>query len=511
MKLALALLLCAAPLVRAVAQCPDGTPPPCTRSPAAPAAAANSVAVMLFNNVTGDSAYAYLSDGLASEIATTLARVPRLEVRSPGAVRSAQRGGDADPRSIGRKLNVQYVVEGDYQRGGERIRVSVRLVAVPSGTQRWSQSYTRPALDLLAVQEEIASAVATAIAGQLLPQERSVLAVRPTHNAEAYDHFLRGNYQLAKRTPGGVRRAIDEYSAAVRLDPSFAQASARVALGYALFLDWGWDFPGVNPDSQLARGERAADRALGLDAASSDGWMAKGYLSSFRNPRTLEGVLEALDRSTTLDPRNAEAWHQYASWLAAFRRLDDAVAATQRALALEPARPVTHLQLAQILELARRDAEARHSYDSAIAADPDFYAAYYQRTWTRLRAGDVAGARADADAALRFSPAGEEYYGLAAQAAVAAYTGDSAAARSLMARALAPLAGRPRGPVMAATVVSGLVSVGELEEAVAWLEGAAPRGGLLWINLQLPVFDPLQNHPGFRRIMEESRPPGARP
>jgi TolB-like protein/tetratricopeptide (TPR) repeat protein len=507
------LVLAALPTYRpadAWAQCPDGTPPPCTRpAAAAPAAGANSVAVMLFTNVTGDSAYAYLSDGLSSEIATSLARVPRLEVRSPGAVRSAQRG-DADPRSVGRRLNVRYVVEGDYQRGGERIRVSVRLVAVPNGTQRWAESYTRPAADLLVVQEEIARNVATAIAGQLLPQERSVLAVQPTRNADAYDRFLRGNFHLARRTPGAVARAIDEYTAAVTLDPSFAQASARIALSYALFLDWGWDFPGVPADSQLARGIRAADRALGLDGSSSDGWMARGYLASFLNPRTLEGVLQALERSTTLDSRNAEAWHQYASWLAVSGRLEEGVAAAQRSLVIEPGRPVSYLQMGQVLEIMRRDAEAGRAYDSALAADPEFYAAYFQRTWIRLRAGDVGGARADAEAALRYSPPGEEYYGLAALTAVAAHTGDSATARSLMARATAPLANRSLGPVLAATVVYGLVSAGQLDEAIAFIERADPLGALLWINLLFPAIDPLRADPRFQRIMADIRPPGAR-
>ena len=189
------------------AQCPDGSPPPCARVPATtPTPGANSVGVMLFNNLTRDTAYAYLADGLATEIATSLARVPRLEVRSPGAVRSAQRGVEPDPRMVGRRLNVRYVVEGDFQRGGDRIRISVRLVAVPSGTQRWSEAYTRPAADLLAVQEEIARAVATAIAGELLPQERTVLASRPTRSAEAYDRFLRANFQLARRMEGIARK-----------------------------------------------------------------------------------------------------------------------------------------------------------------------------------------------------------------------------------------------------------------------------------------------------------------
>lgn len=255
---ALALVLLAGlPPDRLTAQCPDGSPPPCARASvgAFSVPGANSVGVMLFNNLTRDTAYAYLSDGLASEIATSL----------------------------------------------------------------------------LSVQEEIAGAVATAIAGQLLPQERTVLAVRPTRNPEAYDDFLRGNFQLARRTPGGVARAIEEYGAAVRLDPSFAQAEARIALGYALYLDWGWDFAGVPRDSQLARGSRAAERALALDPSSADGWMARGYLLSFRYPRTCDGVLEALERATRLDSGNAEAWHQYSSLLSTVGRFDRSVETARRA------------------------------------------------------------------------------------------------------------------------------------------------------------------------------------
>jgi len=508
LALALSPVLC--PLSPALAQCPDGSPPPCARPSAAAAPAANSVGVMLFNNQTRDTADAYLSDGLATEIATSLARVPRLEVRSPGAVRSAMRGIEPDPRVVGRRLNVRYVVEGDFQRGGDRIRVSVRLVAVPSGTQRWSDAYTRPASDLLAVQEEIAGAVATAIAGELLPQERTVLSRRPTRNAEAYDHFLRGNFQLAKRSPAGVASAIAEFEAATRLDPAFAQAQARIALGYALYLDWGWDYPGVPRDTQLVRGERAADRALALDSLSADGWMVRGYLRAFRYPRTLEGVVPALERATRLDPRNAEAWHQYASQLSNLGWLEDADAAVRRALAIEPGRAVSWAQLGQGLEIMGRDREALAAYDSAVAVDPEFYAAFAYRTWVRLRAGDVAGAQADADAALRFSPPGETYYGTAPQAAVAAFRGDTASARRIMAEAVAPYATRAPSPFVTQMLALGLIAAGQPDDALALAERTEPAGALLWISLRFPAFDPIRRMERFQRLMDAIRPPGAR-
>jgi TolB-like protein/Tfp pilus assembly protein PilF len=504
-------LLVAVPSGGLRAQCPDGSPPPCSRAPAAaaPAPGANSVGVMLFNNQTRDTAYAYLADGLATEIATSLARIPRLEVRSPGAVRSAQRGAEPDPRVIGRRLNVRYVVEGDFQRGGDRIRISVRLVAVPSGTQRWSEAYTRPAADLLAVQEEIAGAVATAIAGELLPQERTVLASRPTRNAEAYDHFLRGNFLLARRTPDGVAGAIAQYEAATRRDPDFAQADARIALAYALYLDWGWDYPGVPRDSQLARGERAADRALALDSLSADGWMARGYLRSFRYPRTLDGVIPALERATRLDPGNAEAWHQYGSMLSNLLRLE-AYAAVRRALVLEPGRAVSWVQLGNISDVLGRDTEAREAYDSATALDPAFYPAYAFRTWVRLRAGDVAGAQTDAEAALRSSPPAETYYGSAPLAAVAAYRGDTATARRIMDRAMAPFSTRSAGPLVAQMLALGLIAAGRLDEAVTLLERAEPQGALLWISVQFPAFEPLRRLDRFQRLIDAIRPPGAR-
>jgi len=490
-----------------VAQCPDGTPPPCAaRAPAARAAGANSVAVLLFENLTRDTTAAYLSDGLASEISTSLARVPRLEVRSPGAVRAVQRGGGADPQALGRRLNVRYVVEGDFQQGGDRIRVSVRLVAVQNGTQRWTSAFTRPMADLLAVQEEIASAVATAIAGALLPQERTAITARQTRVPESYDHFLRGNFHLARRTPLGVQRAIDEYAAAARLDPAFARAAARIALGYALFLDWGWELPGVPRDSQLTRGLHAADRALMTDSASADGWTARGYLLSFRFPRTYDGVLDALARATSLEPRNAEAWHQYSSFLSQFGRYDEARAASRRAVALEPGRAVSHLQMGNDFEIVRRDTDALLAYDSASAVDPEFYAVYAFRAFTRLRQGDSALARSDAEAAMRYSPEPEEYYGLAPLAAVAAHAGDSVAARQLMDRALARFASRSVGPLVGQMLAMGLVAAGRSAEALEALERVEPRGLALWWATQAPELDPLRSEPRFQRLSEEIRP-----
>ena len=478
------------------------------RTAAAPVGDDHSVGVMLFDNITRDTGDAYLADGLASEIATTMARVPRLEVRSPGAVRSAQRGGEADPAEVGRRLHVRNVVEGGFQRGGTRIRIDVRLVSVPSGTVRWNDSWTRPTADLLAVQEEIAQAVTKAIAGQLLPAEQRVLALRPTDSPVAYDHFLRGNFQLAHRTPAGVARAIEEYEAAVKADPSFARADARIAEAHALFAEWGWSSPGISADSQVALGFTAANRALKLDSTLADGWMARGLLLYMRYPRTLNGAVEALRRATVLDSTNAEAWHQYGSQLLILGQYEKAIVLEKRALALEPGRPITWENLGEAYELLHRPAESMAAHDSALAADPHFVLSYGMRCWILLQQGDRAGARANAEAALRSSSPTERYYALAPRAAVAAADGDTALGRALMAEAVAPFATRPLGPLAAQMIIYGFAAIGQRREALDWLERVTPRGVVLWWTLQFPEADALRGEPRFQRVLNDSRPVG---
>jgi adenylate cyclase len=494
-------------LAALVMQCPDGTPPPCARAATLAAPGANSVAVLLFANVARDSAAAYLGDGLASEIATSLAGVPRLEVRSPGLVRGAQRDGSADPRVLGRRLGVRYVVEGDYQRGGDRIRVSVRLVTVATGTQRWSNAYTRPASDLLSVQEDVAREVATSIAGQLLPQERSGLAAHPTRNPAAWDAFLRGNYDLARRTREGVSSAMESYAEAARLDPSFAGAEARIALGYALFLDWGWPHS-LPAESLLALGLAAADRAIARDSASSDGWMSRAYLLSFKYPRDYTQAMPAFERSVALDPRNAEAWHQYASKLVELGDAERAMTAERHALDVDPGRAVSQMMIAKAWHMVSRLPESVHAYDSSLSINPAFYPSMVYRGEIELVRGNRDAACRDAESAARLTTPGDPW-GIGLLAACRLAQGDTAAAASLFAAAESTLRGPGVHTTFAFTTVAlAYVYAGRTDDAWRWIE-RAPRGAVLWSELLLPYFGSLRSDPRVQRLMQDIRPIGA--
>ncbi|MGH7547636.1 MAG: tetratricopeptide repeat protein [Gemmatimonadales bacterium] len=472
----------------------------------ATAPAPNSVAVLYFDNLSRDTADAYLADGLTEEITSRLGGVQRLQIKRPSrdAVRRLR---DTVPDylvTVGRVLRVRYLVEGSVRRADARMRVSVGLVKAADGFRVWSEAYDRAPTDLLALQEEIAREVATGIAGRLGPAERAALAARPTRNPEAYERFLRGNYYLAQRTPRSVTRAIEEYSAALRLDPEFAPALARIAFGYELFAWYAWDYGGVSPESLLARGFAAVDRALQRNPNSSDAWMARAMLLTSRNPRTLEGVSPAFERAIALDPRNAEAQHLYGHHLRELGEDAAAAAAYHRALAIEPERTVSLYALGWLYYQRRRYDEARRWLDSALALDRAFFWPSAMRARVRLQLGQTAEALSDAETAVRLS-AGDGY-AEAVLALAELHAGDTVAARVRMERVLRELPHPHRPAPLEALLGAALAALGQHERALDFLERVQPRGVLRWDVLKAPEFDSIRSHPRFQRLVGESRP-----
>ena len=494
-----------------LAQCPDGTPPPCAVRPFRQSAPApNSVAVMYLDNESRDSSDAYLADGLTEEITTKLSQVGRLAVTSNTTMRRYRGPGGLAPAELGRALRVAQLVSGSVRRAGHQIRVNVELLRARDGVSLWADTYDRTDADLLSIEAEVARAVATAIAGRLLPGEQAALAVRPTRNPEAYDHLLRGNFFLAQRTPATARRAIAEYQAATIEDAHFALAFGRIGLVYALFADWGWPFPGLSQDSLLTLGAAAADHGLQLDSQSADGWVARGLLRSFLYPASFDGVTAAFERAIALDSRSAEAHHLYGVMLFAMGREESAAAQFRRALDLDPQRAVTWDNFAWVHRYQRRPEEAARCADSGLAADPQAYYLYGDRANFRFTLGDTAGARADAEAAARTGPAEYPFYAGPMLAALQARQGDTAAARSRLERVVAQLPDPAHPPYLVAySLAVAWLRIGDRDRALSTLEGSRPQGLRLWFVTRDPGFDPIRETPRFRVLVEQSRPPWA--
>ncbi len=457
--------------------------------------AANSVAVLYFE--TRDTADAYLADGLTEDIATLLGDLSSLQVMAPGVVRRAQRATPQDLSAIARALSVRYLVDGTVRRAGGRLRVSARLVVGGTSVSRWGEIFDRAPEELLALPSVIAREVAARVEGTVGTGERAALGTLRTRSPAAYDHYLRGNFFLALRSPEGTARAIGEYREAERLDSGFAAAIGRAAYAHAIARVNYYRLPDAPVESLVVRGLGIADRALRRDSTSSDAWMARGFLLAYAHPRTMQGSLEAFQRAIALDPKNAEAHHQYSTILDWLGRYDDADRELHLALALDPGRAITYVVLA-LWTHGRDTAFAVALADSAVALDPASVYARRSRALARLVAGDLRGAQEDAELANRLQPG--DIVMEHVLALVLARAGDSTRARALIAH----WPGRTNDwPVMAA-----LLAVGDTTEALDRLERALPAPNL-WAALHRPEFDVLHGNPRYERLLAVLRPPGA--
>src|SRR2546430_2359286 len=262
----------------------------------------STLAVMYFDNIPKDSGEVYLADGLTEEIIARLGEVGRLAVKSRTAVGRFRGRPLDDPANLGRALGVANLVNGTVRREQRRLRVTVELVRAANGVRLWGAQFERPDSGLLDVEADIATAVATAVAGRLNQAERASLKAPATRDPVAYDHYLRGNYYLAQRTARAVARAIDEYDAATARDPPFVDALAPQAYGYALFLYYGWAYHDIPPASLLALGQASADRALRADSTLAEAWLARGRMLELLHPRTYEGAVASYRRAPAPPP-----------------------------------------------------------------------------------------------------------------------------------------------------------------------------------------------------------------
>jgi TolB-like protein/cytochrome c-type biogenesis protein CcmH/NrfG len=302
-------------------------------STAPPSTTAPSIAVLPFTNVSGDKEQEYFSDGLSEELMGLLTKVKEIHVA--GRTSSfAFKGKDAKLADIGRELHVATVLEGSVRRSGDRLRVSTQLVNVADGYQIWAESYDRTMTEVFAVQDEIAGAVVAALKVTLLPQEHPVASQRQTANPEAYTQYLLGRHFYNFSNPDGLRRAVEAYENAIRLDPGYAAAYASLAVAEVDLAAQSGKFAEAEQWEQKARA--AVEKAISLDPTLVEGYAARGYLRSSAFPPDWAGAQTDVEQALSLDPGNVDA-HLVASWLlTTVGRLPEATAEARKAIDLDP-------------------------------------------------------------------------------------------------------------------------------------------------------------------------------
>jgi TolB-like protein/Flp pilus assembly protein TadD len=334
-----------------------------------PARERSMLAVLPFDNLSGDPAFEYVSDGFTDAIITELGVLNPERLAVISRISAMIYKGNPDRktvRQIARELSVQYVLAGSVRQSGGRLMISAQLIHAQDQTQLWGRNYESPMRDVLQLQSAVAGAVAHEIGPQLTIAGRQ--RVPTTVDPVVYDQYLKGRYSWNKRTDAGLGTAINHFEQALEIDKQFAPAQCALASCWTFRCVYG---PHA-PRDTLPIARAAALRAIELDERSSEAHAALGLALSWLD-HDWDGGERELKRAIELDPNNATAHQWYASWLGMLRRDESALRETSLALQLDPLSPSTHFAHALVLSLTGNDHAAAIAAEKALAHNPHYY------------------------------------------------------------------------------------------------------------------------------------------
>jgi TolB-like protein/Tfp pilus assembly protein PilF len=326
-----------------------------------------SVAVLPFQNLSSDPENAYFADGIQAEVLTRLAKIADLKVISRASTQQYQ-SQPGNLSEIAKQLGVANILEGTVQKAADQVRVNVHLVNAQTGSQLWAETYDRKLSDIFAVESEIARGIAESLQARLTGREEQALAARPTNNPEAYDAYLRG---LAYEARGNysndaLYKAIDFYDLAVRLDPNFALAWARLSGAHALlYFSRG--------DTTLARRDaarEALENAQRLQPDSPETLLFLGYYQ-YWVLRDYGMAKATFARVSKMLPGNSEVLYAIGAIARREGHWDESVAYWERGLALDPRNTALLTEVAYTYAALRQFSAALKLYDRALVILPN--------------------------------------------------------------------------------------------------------------------------------------------
>jgi TolB-like protein/DNA-binding winged helix-turn-helix (wHTH) protein/Tfp pilus assembly protein PilF len=450
------------------------------------------LAVLPFENLTGDAGQDYFSDGLTEEIIIQIGRLnpERLGVIARASVQRYKRNHDG-LAAVARELGVQYALEGSVRRGSERLRVAVRLIQVHDQTLLWSQEYDRKPEDLLGIQAEIAHAVASEIPLGLDERHAAMTPhAGPSPPAyEAYDLYLKGRYFWNKRTPEGFQQAIGWFEQAIARDPKYARAYAGLADSYALIASWLL----ATPAEVIPKARAAALKALEIDPNLAEAHTSLALITQ-NHDWDWRSAEKEFRRAIELDPNYVTGHHWYAEHLAFQGRFDEALAEIDRARRLDPLSLIIATDTGAILFFARQYDRAIEEFRAVLAVEPTFGRASII-AFAYLEKGQVAEALAQVDTMVKHV---DGPWPWAYRAHISGRAGRMADAQRALQK-MQQTAGPAYLPVLYSTAYVGM---GRHDEALAWLEKAYRDRSHILVPLKVePLFDPLRSDPRFQDLL----------
>jgi len=330
----------------------------------AAAVSEKSIAVLPFQNLSDDKSNAYFSEGIQDEILTRLSKIAALKVISRTSTQKYKSAPD-NLRDVGKQLGVANILEGSVQKIANAVHVNVQLIRAATDEHLWAESYNRKLDDVFGVEGEVASAIADQLSAKLSGAEQKAVAEKPTQNAAAYDAYLHAVAVDDAVTLDITKQVVPLYAEAVRLDPQFALAWARLSVARSQLY-----FNGVDPQTNTgAAVKEEADRAIALQPELGEAWLAQGVYR-YRVLRDFQGALQSYEEALRRLPNSAFVLEQMAHLERRLGQFDAAQKHYQAAAQLDPRNIGILSTVADNLASVRRFDEAQTVLDRVLEISP---------------------------------------------------------------------------------------------------------------------------------------------
>jgi TolB-like protein/Tfp pilus assembly protein PilF len=289
-----------------------------------------AIAVLPFDNLSGDPEQEYFADGIAEDLITRLSAWRDFPVIARNSS-FTYKGKAVDVKQVSRELGARYVVEGSVRRSENRIRITAQVVDATTGHHLWAETYNRELRDIFALQDEIIEAIVAAMYPELIRSEQQLAIRKEPQNLDAWDCVVRGEWHAFKLTREDNAKARSFFERATELDPAFARPFARLALTHVAEATFGWADSRARSIDEV---NRLARRSLELDESESLAYVALAH--AFRLAERPQEAIAAFERVVELNPNNARSYAHLGLFLSYTGRAEEAIAHLERAMRLSP-------------------------------------------------------------------------------------------------------------------------------------------------------------------------------
>jgi serine/threonine-protein kinase len=453
--------------------------------------AIDSVAVLPFVNAGGDPNAEYLSDGITESLINSLSQLPHLKVMSRDSA-FMYKGKQTNAQTVGRELGVRAVLEGRVMQRGDSLSISTELVDARDNSHIWGQQYDRKLADMIALRDEIAKEMTTALRMRLTGDDEKRMAKSYTASPEAYQDYLKGRFWWNKRGPGDLTKAIEYFQQAIEKDPTYALAYAGLADCYNSLAANGF----ARPKEAFPRAKEAALKALEMDDTLAEAYTPLGYVRAVYD-WDWSGGEKDFKRAIALNSNYANAHDYYGLMLLKMGRPEEAIAEEKRALEPDPLSLATNRNLGYAFYLAHQYDRAIEQERKTLELDPNFLGARQLLADAYVQKSMYKEGIAELEKELVISP--DNTGALSDLGYAYAVEGKKAESLKVLDRLNEVSKDGHIPSVLMAEIYAGLM---DKDKAFEWLHNAYEERSIGAAAIEgNPVFDPLRSDPRFADLL----------